>query len=159
MRPCLLISSATSSYNHHRVAVAHHMCSCCCCCMAVSLIQRPSLLEASAATQQGGNFHTGQSTAAQRPPGSLLMPAFGRRGTDSGPHPSVLTPIYCSAMPWVECTALRYHCTRHPDINLCPDAYAEGRFPPGCSSRDFIRLEGGSRTTSSDGWRPEETML
>lgn len=72
---------------------------------------------------------------------------------------SVVTPIYCSAMPWVECTALRYHCTKHPDINLCPAAYAEGRFPAGCSSRDFVRIDGSSRQTSSDGWRPEETLL
>ena len=49
---------------------------------------------------------------------------------------------FCNAMPWVDCTALRYHCTKLPDIDLCPEAYAEGRFPPGCTARDFIKLDG-----------------
>lgn len=31
---------------------------------------------------------------------------------------------YCNAMPWVNCTELRYHCTKHPDVDLCPLAYA-----------------------------------
>lgn len=48
---------------------------------------------------------------------------------------------YCSAMPQVDCTALRYHCTKYPDINLCPKAFAEGRFPAGCTAKDFVRLE------------------
>ena len=49
---------------------------------------------------------------------------------------------FCNAMPWVDCTALRYHCTKLPDVDLCPEAYAEGRFPPGCTARDFIKLDG-----------------
>lgn len=44
-------------------------------------------------------------------------------------------------MPSVECTKLRYHCTKLPDIDLYPQAYAEGRFPAGCSARDFIRID------------------
>ena len=50
--------------------------------------------------------------------------------------------FFCNAMPWVDCTALRYHCTKLPDVDLCPEAYAEGRFPPGCTARDFIKLDG-----------------
>jgi hypothetical protein len=127
-------------------------------------------MEVDAALQQGGiNQGTQQQqqqpgatpagTAAAAAPGSLLTPAYGKRSAEVGLRPSVTAKVYCSAMPWVECSALRYHCTKHPDINLCPAAYAEGRFPPGCASRDFVRLEGCSRLPSSDGWRPEETLL
>ena len=49
--------------------------------------------------------------------------------------------FFCNAMPWVDCTTCRYHCTKLPDVDLCPDAFAEGRFPPGCSGRDFIRID------------------
>jgi hypothetical protein len=44
-------------------------------------------------------------------------------------------------MPEVDCTARRYHCTRLPDVDLCPLAYAEGRFPPGTSAKDFVLIE------------------
>ena len=50
--------------------------------------------------------------------------------------------FFCNAMPWVDCTTLRYHCTKLPDIDLCPEAYADGRFPPGCTARDFIKIDG-----------------
>lgn len=49
--------------------------------------------------------------------------------------------FFCNAMPWVDCTALRYHCVKLPDVDLCPLAYAEGRFPPGCSAQDFVKIE------------------
>jgi hypothetical protein len=32
-------------------------------------------------------------------------------------------------------------------------------FPPGCSSKDFVRLDASERHNSNDGWRPEETLL
>lgn len=44
-------------------------------------------------------------------------------------------------MPEVECTQLRYHCTTLPDLDLCPQAYADGRFPAGCTARDFVRID------------------
>lgn len=42
------------------------------------------------------------------------------------PHPAVAQGVqyYCNAMPWVNCTALRYHCTKLPDVDLCPLAFA-----------------------------------
>jgi hypothetical protein len=42
---------------------------------------------------------------------------------------------------------------------VLPQAYAEGRFPPGTSSRDFVRLDASQRHSTADGWTPEETML
>jgi len=65
----------------------------------------------------------------------------------------------------VDCTALRYHCTKVHGVDLCPQAFAEGRFPPGCSAADFIRLEGGADPNNPDGaaaagkWTPSETLL
>jgi len=50
----------------------------------------------------------------------------------------------CSAMPWVDCTAVRYQCTRQPDTSLCPEAFADGLFPTGTSARDFVRLSASS---------------
>ena len=50
--------------------------------------------------------------------------------------------FFCNAMPWVDCTALRYHCTKLPDVDLCAEAFADGRFPPGCTARDFVKLDG-----------------
>jgi SWI/SNF related-matrix-associated actin-dependent regulator of chromatin subfamily C len=89
--------------------------------------------------------------AAAPPAGTALVPFLGRRDRHGRPPPSEppLPPgaaprFFCSAMPWVDCTPLRYHCTRVPDVDLCPEAYADGRFPPGCSGRDFVRLEGGA---------------
>ena len=28
-----------------------------------------------------------------------------------------------------------------PDVDLSPAAYADGKFPPGCSSKDFVRID------------------
>ncbi|KAA6426594.1 MAG: SWI SNF complex subunit SMARCC2 isoform 2 [Trebouxia sp. A1-2] len=49
-----------------------------------------------------------------------------------------------------DCSACRYHCTRMPDVDLSPAAYADGKFPPGCSSKDF---------TQPQDWSDEETLL
>lgn len=73
----------------------------------------------------------------------------------AGDNPS---PIFCRAMPWVDCSELRYHCLKYPDIDLCPEAFAEGRFPPGCSGKDFVRIDRKTTGVSarqcvcSDGW-------
>lgn len=40
-----------------------------------------------------------------------------------------------------ECSARRYHCIRMPDVDLSPAAYAAGKFPPGCSSKDFVLID------------------
>eukprot|EP00967_Tisochrysis_lutea_P136953 scaffold244981_cov19-Tisochrysis_lutea.AAC.1 len=55
----------------------------------------------------------------------------------------------------------RYHCTKHPDVNLCPEAFAKGQFPAGCSSKDFVRIDHKSQASiaDEDGWTPSETLL
>ena len=60
----------------------------------------------------------------------------------------------CSAMPWVNCTAVRYQCTRQPDISLCPEAFADGLFPTGTSARDFVRLDASSEQRVRYGGAP-----
>ncbi|KAK2079995.1 hypothetical protein QBZ16_002390 [Prototheca wickerhamii] len=67
--------------------------------------------------------------------------------------------FFCNAMPWVDCTALRYHCVKLPDVDLCPLAYAEGRFPPGCSAQDFVKIENNEAPPDPSGWTNKEQLL
>lgn len=109
------------------------LCRCCrcftCCCVcthtpplhaATLTPQKPSLLEATSAAQAGGPYGRAAAAAAGGDGGRLLHPVAGRTGVEEGLNPSCLTRIFCSAMPWVDCTRLRYHCTKLPDVNLCP---------------------------------------
>jgi SWI/SNF related-matrix-associated actin-dependent regulator of chromatin subfamily C len=72
----------------------------------------------------GGGLNPAQAEAAAL----ALVAAPGQR-------------VYCSAMPHVDCTELRFHCVRHPDVRLCPDAFVAGLFPPGTTARDFVRVD------------------
>jgi SWI/SNF related-matrix-associated actin-dependent regulator of chromatin subfamily C len=67
--------------------------------------------------------------------------------------------FFCNAMPWVNCTSCRYHCTKYPDIDLCPKAFAEGRFPPGTCAKDFIKIDKSSVKARQSGWSDQETLL
>lgn len=67
--------------------------------------------------------------------------------------------FYCNAMPWVDCTACRFHCSKLPDIDLCPQAFAEGRFPPGTCSKDFIKIDAKSSKGKNHGWSDQEHLL
>jgi SWI/SNF related-matrix-associated actin-dependent regulator of chromatin subfamily C len=64
-------------------------------------------------------------------------------------------------MPAVNCTACRWHCTKYPDIDLCPQAFAEGRFPPGTAAKDFVRIDGASAAAgaAAGGWSEQEEVL
>jgi SWI/SNF related-matrix-associated actin-dependent regulator of chromatin subfamily C len=62
-------------------------------------------------------------------------------------------------MPWVNCTQCRYHCTKYPDIDLCPRAFAEGRLPPGTAAKDFIKIDKQSAKQNASGWSDQETLL
>jgi hypothetical protein len=87
--------------------------------------QNPTRLEATAAAGGGGPYGKATEVAAAGDCSRLLSPVAGRKGAEEGLHPSCLTRIYCSAMPWVECTGLRYHCTKFPDVNLCPEVWRD----------------------------------
>eukprot|EP00887_Chlorella_sp_A99_P002369 scaffold10.g2369.t1 len=60
-----------------------------------------------------------------------------------------------------ECSALRYHCTRQPDLDLCPTCYREGRgFGPALCGKDFARLTAlDAAPAGEDGWSRQETLL
>ncbi|GMH38909.1 hypothetical protein BSKO_06807 [Bryopsis sp. KO-2023] len=81
---------------------------------------------------------------------------YGTTANDKSVNPP---QFRCNAMPWVDCTAVRYHCVTIPDVDLCPQAYAEGRFPPGTSAKDFIRLDQSTGEPNADGWSQQETLL
>lgn len=89
-----------------------------------------------------------------------VRPGTFRRAAPQAPAVAAGTRFFCNALPHVDCTALRYHCTKFPDVDLCPQAFAEGRFPPGCSSKDFIRLTATDVVPDlSSGWSDQETLL
>lgn len=67
--------------------------------------------------------------------------------------------FFCNAMPWVNCTSCRYHCSKYPDIDLCPKAFAEGRFPPGTCAKDFVKIDKASAKARQSGWSDQETLL
>ena len=48
---------------------------------------------------------------------------------------------------------------KYPDIDLCPKAYAEGRFPPGTAAKDFVKIEGCGAKDDASGWNEQETLL
>eukprot|EP00803_Ostreobium_quekettii_P007065 evm.model.scf_1407.2 EVM.evm.TU.scf_1407.2 scf_1407:7799-21268(+) len=105
--------------------------------MGIFKFPQPSCTEAANAATRGG-----QLNLATRKTG------FGR-----------LVQYTCNAMPWVDCTTLRYHCTALPNVDLCPQAYAEGRFPPGTSAKDFVRIEQDNEEVDAAGWTQQETLL
>lgn len=60
-------------------------------------------------------------------------------------------PSACMSFGWTDASVAseqrflyrmpcRYHCTKLPDVDLCPRAFAEGRFPPGTCTKDFVRI-------------------
>ncbi len=54
----------------------------------------------------------------------------------------------------------RYNCIKAPSLDLSPEAYAQGRFPPGMASKDFVRITHRSLHERDDsGWTVQETLL
>ena len=109
--------------------------------------QNPGALEAAEA------FATGMPSRVTVRPGTF---------TSAVPQaPAIATGVryFCNVHPYEDCTELRYHCTKLPDVDLCPQAYADGRFPPGCSSKDFVRVAATDPVHDASGWSDEETLL
>lgn len=59
---------------------------------------------------------------------------------ESGVSACLQVKYFCNETG-VECSVCRYHCVTMPDVDLSPAAYADGKFPPGCSSKDFVRID------------------
>jgi SWI/SNF related-matrix-associated actin-dependent regulator of chromatin subfamily C len=82
------------------------------------------------------------------------------------------TPFACNACGADLTTTPRYHSLRTPDYDLCAAHYAEGRFPGGSCSGDFVRMEpvlpaaavakageGAAPESASAKWSEAETLL
>lgn len=74
------------------------------------------------------------------------------------------TTTYSCTTCGVDCTKSRYHCSKHPSIELCPNCYLDGRFPSTLFSGDFLRLEPVSPSnlpgqTAASAWSDQETLL
>lgn len=93
--------------------------------------------------------------------GNGVVVRSGTFKTPAPQRPAIATGIryFCNVHPYEDCTDLRYHCTKFPDIDICPAAFIEGRFPPGCSSKDFIRVAATDPVPDNSGWTEQETML
>ena len=60
----------------------------------------------------------------------------------------------------VDCSLVRYHCTKNPALDICPVCYKDGRFSTSLYSGDFIRLnEGEKRHNDVATWTEQETLL
>lgn len=82
---------------------------------------------------------------------------YGKTVTDADGQPG---SVRCSAMPWIECTDSYYHCVTRPDVDLCPQAFREGRFPAGTTEKDYIKMNNTpSDKTDGSGWTDQETLL
>ena len=58
------------------------------------------------------------------------------------------------------CSARRYHCQKQADFDLCPDCFGDGKFGPGMTSADFIRMDAADAAADADGgWSDQETLL
>lgn len=81
------------------------------------------------------------------------------RATPQQPAIATGTKYRCHAHPWEDCTELRYHCTKIPNVDLCPAAFNEGRFPPGCCGKDFSKVSAMDSVRDGSGWSDQETLL
>ncbi|KAI9009521.1 SWIRM domain-containing protein [Gaertneriomyces semiglobifer] len=60
----------------------------------------------------------------------------------------------------VDCSRVRYHSSKTPTMEVCPNCYLEGRFPSTMFSGDFVKLEDTPlKQASEDDWTDQETLL
>lgn len=60
-----------------------------------------------------------------------------------------------------DCSRMRYHCVGNADMELCPACFANGKYPPTLSSRDFEQLTTVLSSEAYDGtvWSEAEVLL
>jgi SWI/SNF-related matrix-associated actin-dependent regulator of chromatin subfamily C len=70
-------------------------------------------------------------------------------------------PTYHCLVCGVDCTALRYHCTKvGQNVDLCTNCYHEARFPANLHSGDFIKLDDSTGIKrEKSGWTEQELLL
>ena len=70
--------------------------------------------------------------------------------------------VYCDVTGEDLTNQPRYHCihSSHPDLDISPSAYAEGNFPTGLSSADFVRIDPcASNSFDNSDWSDDEVLL
>ena len=97
--------------------------------------------------------------AAVRGPHATARSGPARKNTARLPAIATGRRIYCAAYPDVDVTEWRYFCPRGEGVNISQRAFEEGRFPPGYSAKDFIRLEAEESTPGSAKWSDAEILL
>ena len=74
-------------------------------------------------------------------------------------HKQKSTKWNCSTCG-VDCTKSRFHCSKNPSIDVCPNCYLEGRFSSQLYSGDFLRLqEPVEKEQGKEEWTDQETLL
>jgi SWI/SNF related-matrix-associated actin-dependent regulator of chromatin subfamily C len=60
----------------------------------------------------------------------------------------------------VDCSRVRYHCLKEPELNICPLCYVDGRFPANYFSGDFLKIdvENSVKHASDDDWSEQEVL-
>ena len=91
--------------------------------------------------------------------GAVVRPGTFQNAVPQAPAVAQGVSYLCNIHPYENITAARYHCTRLPDVDICPEAYADGKFPPGCSAKDFIRVTATDAVADASGWSQPETLL
>lgn len=57
----------------------------------------------------------------------------------------------------VDCSNIRYHCTKIATVDICPICFNDGRFATSLHAGDFIRLQQSDEAAAS--WTEQETLL
>ncbi|KAL4441240.1 hypothetical protein ABPG77_011477 [Micractinium sp. CCAP 211/92] len=108
-----------------------------------------------ASVEQGAQAAlAGSGSGSVRIRGNVLS-NWARQPALASKHNFYCRGASCGAL----CTELRHHCLKKPDLDLCPKCFKEGKFPPGMSARDFIRLEAADAVPDNSGWTDQETLL
>ncbi|GBG77115.1 hypothetical protein CBR_g23440 [Chara braunii] len=105
-----------------------------------------------AAKPSGGLLSTRKNVYAQAASDAALKEMVGAKVP--------VVEYHCNACG-TDCSRRRYHCQRQADFDLCPDCFADGKFGPGMTASDFIRMDAQSERNdpNSDEWTDQETLL
>eukprot|EP00898_Chlorokybus_atmophyticus_P002178 jgi/Chlat1/2961/Chrsp2S00363 len=91
---------------------------------------------------------------------STRRQAYGAVLTSAPGAPGNVIEYHCNFCR-NDCSACRYHCHTQPDVDLCPNCFANGRFPASTTTADFIRMDASQEAnrSSSQDWTDQETLL
>lgn len=88
-----------------------------------------------------------------------LVTRRDRMGTQKNVPASEQQARYVCWATGQDCTRLRFHCLLRPDIDLSPQAFADGKLPPGLLAQHFVRLDQAEIQSAAAEWTESETLL